>query len=291
MIRSCRAEPGRPAPARHLARRFATVLLLDPVTAGSCRPIPPNKPACHAARSAGPVVYSETCMEGGRVISPRGCMRKVAAIPPQLTAAVVGFREFSLSWGFAGGWALDLWAGRVTRDHSDVDVAVFRGDQGALRAALVGWTFEVVVDGERRPWRAGEWLSPPMHEVHALPATGADPMLEILFNEREGADWVFRRDPAVRRTLSRALLITSAGLNVLAPEIVLLFKAKARRPADELDFAAVLPELSEESRAWLASALERCHAGHPWLFALNRRAAEQALAPGDPRSGAQSGSG
>jgi Aminoglycoside-2''-adenylyltransferase len=40
-------------------------------------------------------------------------------------------------WLF-GGWAVDFWVGRVTRDHSDVDIAAFRRDEEAIRKALTG---------------------------------------------------------------------------------------------------------------------------------------------------------
>ena len=43
-------------------------------------------------------------------------------------------------WLF-GGWAVDFWVGKVTREHSDVDVVAWRRDYDAIRAALVaaGW--------------------------------------------------------------------------------------------------------------------------------------------------------
>jgi Aminoglycoside-2''-adenylyltransferase len=40
-------------------------------------------------------------------------------------------------WLF-GGWAVDFWVGRITRHHSDVDIAAFRRDEEAIRAALTG---------------------------------------------------------------------------------------------------------------------------------------------------------
>jgi hypothetical protein len=43
-------------------------------------------------------------------------------------------------WLF-GGWAVDLWAGAVTRDHDDVDIAAWRSDADRIRIALTdaGW--------------------------------------------------------------------------------------------------------------------------------------------------------
>ena len=50
------------------------------------------------------------------------------------------------------------------------------------------------------------------------------------------------------------------------PEIILLYKAKhAHRTRDQDDFAAVLPLLGPDRRAWLAGSLEIVHPGHAWL--------------------------
>jgi hypothetical protein len=58
------------------------------------------------------------------------------------------------------------------------------------------------------------------------------------------------------------------GIPYLAPEIVLLFKARHDRPKDQGDFTGVLPLLNPGRRAWLAAALARVHPGHPWISEL-----------------------
>jgi lincosamide nucleotidyltransferase A/C/D/E len=42
---------------------------------------------------------------------------------------------------FFGGWAVDLWVGRLTRPHDDIDVLVWRRDEARAHAALreAGW--------------------------------------------------------------------------------------------------------------------------------------------------------
>lgn len=61
------------------------------------------------------------------------------------TAALAGAADALDSAGlehwFFGGWAVDLWAGRITRPHEDIDVLVQRSDEEAVDAALVaaGW--------------------------------------------------------------------------------------------------------------------------------------------------------
>jgi hypothetical protein len=50
--------------------------------------------------------------------------------------------------------------------------------------------------------------------------------------------------------------------------VVLLYKAKAPRPADEQDFEAVRAALPAAQREWLRAALATVHPDHPWLGRL-----------------------
>lgn len=49
--------------------------------------------------------------------------------------------ERDIGYWLFGGWAVDFHAGRVTRDHADVDLAVWQSDLSQLRALLEqnGW--------------------------------------------------------------------------------------------------------------------------------------------------------
>jgi len=186
----------------------------------------------------------------------------------ELTRAVDAMRGFDRPWFVAGGWALDLFLGAVSRDHADLEIALFREDQRALRRHLARWEFEKVEGGRCVPWSVDEWLMPPVHEVHGSAGTGSSGELEFLFNEREGDQWVYRRNAAVRCPANEIGLRSNGGVPFLRPEIVLLYKAKVPRPVDEQDFDAVSRGLEATSRAWLRAALELCHPGHPWLNGL-----------------------
>ena len=188
--------------------------------------------------------------------------------PPELLAAAAAMRGFGAPWCVAGGWALDLFLGHPTRPHSDLDLALFRDDQARLREHLAGWSFRKVVAGQVVDWPAGERLLPPVHEVYASPPGEPAPPLELLLNEREGGEWVFRRDARVRCPADRVVVAGAAGLPVLCPAVVLLYKAKHLRPTDERDFAAARGGLGPARRGWLRAALERVHPGHPWLALL-----------------------
>jgi hypothetical protein len=166
----------------------------------------------------------------------------------------------------AGGWAIDLFLGRVTREHVDVDLAVWRDQQERLREALPGWTFCVADAGVLRPWPEREWLALPLHEIHA---TLAGEHLEFLINDRVDHSWTYRRDPAIRRLLSRAIR-QRGEIRFLAPEIVFLYKATAPRASDECDLRAAANLLGPEPSHWLCQAIASSSPDHPWLDHLSR---------------------
>jgi hypothetical protein len=88
-------------------------------------------------------------------------------LPSDLAQIVDTMHPFTGTWAIAGGWAIDLWLGRQTRSHADVDIAVFRDEQSLLRATFADWQFSKVVDGKLLSWPRGEVLRLPEHEIHA----------------------------------------------------------------------------------------------------------------------------
>ena len=174
-------------------------------------------------------------------------------------------------WWVAGGWALDLFLGRVTRPHHDVDVAILRRDQAVVQSHLVDWSLHWVEPrsgGQSHHWPAGEWLAPPVHEIHGTHPNGAT--IELLLNEAEGEIWHFRRDQRIWRPLHVVGRRSSQAIPYLAPEVVLLYKAQESRESDRGDFVMVRDALDEEQRSWLASALRVASGNHPWLTMLKQ---------------------
>src|SRR5690349_11434383 len=47
--------------------------------------------------------------------------------------------DFDAPWWVAGGWAIDLWVGGVSRDHSDIEISILREDQARLYAYCGNW--------------------------------------------------------------------------------------------------------------------------------------------------------
>jgi hypothetical protein len=184
-----------------------------------------------------------------------------------LDRVVAMMRDFAAPWGIAGGWALDLFVGRESRAHADIDVALLRRDQQRLRTLLGAADVAKVVDHQLSPWRADEQLLPPIHEVHASWPDGF--RLELLLNEYDPAaqEWVYRRDHRIRRPLNVAFSVVR-GSPILAPELVLLFKSKAPASKDDADFEAVRRHLSSEQRSWLTQTLEVVAPDHRWTAIL-----------------------
>lgn len=183
---------------------------------------------------------------------------------------------FKHPWFIAGGWAIDLFLGRVTREHADVEIAVFREDQISLQMLLRPWKLTKVVPGkmdanglkaagEVKPWSVGEFVELPIHELYAERAEGEVTKLEVLLNETHGDRWAYRRNPAVTLPLKSAGLKSRLGPPILAPEIVLLYKAKHLREHDQADYDATYTSMTFAQRQWLKKAVATCHPGHAWV--------------------------
>jgi hypothetical protein len=198
---------------------------------------------------------------------------------------------FSSNWALCGGWAVDAWLGRQTREHGDLDVSVPHPDQRALFEHLRGW--QLLAHGS--DWQAGmsgQWdgsaLALPAHihcrapeDAATLPPDGIAKTeegfwLEVLVDERTDQEWVLRQEPRVVVPLEESIRRSEWGVPVVTPEVLLFFKATAyigiarleNRPQDNADFEALLPGLGAGQRRWLHEAIARVQADHRWLPAF-----------------------
>jgi GrpB-like predicted nucleotidyltransferase (UPF0157 family) len=179
-------------------------------------------------------------------------------------------------WAFAGGWALDAWAGAPARDHDDVDVAVDRRDALRVLDGLqaegvdVAWVVAGAAGAATYRRRAvGELPPDGVHQAHArCDGLWVDVVLEPW---TDGA-WRYRRAPEIELPLARAVRrvpVAGFDLPVLAPAAVLLFKATTGgravpRPKDDADLRRVRAHLPPDDVAWLRAALDETAPGHPW---------------------------
>jgi hypothetical protein len=170
-------------------------------------------------------------------------------------------------WYVAGGWAIDLFLGRQTREHGDLEIAVPSPAFAAIRAALAAYEFDVVGSGRRWPLDSPAFRV--MHQTWVRePGTGVYRADVFREPERDGG-WVCRRDESIWLPYEDLIRRTGDGIPYLAPEIGLLFKAeRAAEPRNQADFAATVPWLGGDAADWLRWALQRVHPGHPWIAAV-----------------------
>lgn len=178
---------------------------------------------------------------------------------------------------FAGGWAIDLFLGRVTREHHDIDALVLRRDHLGLHDALSEFSLKKIIPhpdgmppnrGTITEWPKGERLELPLHQINAYRRDESESAFQVMLGESSGGDWIFRRNPEIRMPLMRIGFYPLWGLPYLAPEIVLLFKAKHLEERDQIDFTNAAPALNADARRWLRDALEKTHPRHEWLNSL-----------------------
>ncbi|MFE9555441.1 nucleotidyltransferase domain-containing protein [Streptomyces sp. NPDC006703] len=177
------------------------------------------------------------------------------------------FKDAGFPWWIAGGYAIELAAGRKIRPHRDVDVLVLRRDQECVRKRLADWDLYVADPpgvGQLRPWKQGEFLELPLNGLWCRRSPSAPWSVELLLDESDGGEWVSRRDARIRLPLDRIGRVSADGIPYLTPEVQLFYKAKATREQDQSDFEAVLPLLATAQRAWLLKVLDWCEPQHPW---------------------------
>ena len=176
--------------------------------------------------------------------------------------------DYDPPWAVCGGWAIDLYIDRVTRLHKDVDFAILRKDQRLIQEYLLSrrWNLEKAVSGQLAPWQPGEWIDLPVHVIWCRNAEASPDFVELVFNEVDDSSFLYRRNLSITLSVEKMILTSAAGIPILAPEIVLLYKSA--KPEDSIvagDFTNVLPKLTWKSCDWLRASLKKSYTDHIWL--------------------------
>jgi len=216
----------------------------------------------------------------------------------------------TVPWWITGGWAIDLAVGHVTRDHADVNVMMLERDEHALRH-LTGVGIQLIAGGQPPgPWPAGRRLTAvpdpgpnPGPKGGAGRPIGPDRLIlrgadlplpaEVIPASAVGAIWVYKKGSHVFTRPLADITRQWQGIPFLAPEVVLLIKARPGlgRPGtenDQRDFEAALPVLSVQQRSWLKDRIEQpswlkdAIEGHPRPPRQHQWTAELAAGPHRP---------
>ncbi len=183
-----------------------------------------------------------------------------------LIAVENAFAGYRGRYWIAGGRAVDLHVGRIRRVHSDVDVLILARDLELFDAVFGagGITMHDHQTGTDTPGRS--------RRRHPRPAGAPVRRCGRSAGDRGRGRTRRRRRLAVSPWSHHAPSIGGhdarepGRISYLGPEVVLMFKARERRPKDVQDFADLRPLLTREQTDWLAPRLSPPGApDHPWL--------------------------
>lgn len=173
----------------------------------------------------------------------------------------------SAPWYVAAGWALDLFRGEKSREHEDLEIAVPAGRFAEVRDRFPGHVWDAVGSGTVWETPSPEVLAA-VHQTWLRDLETDEYRVDVFREPHDGETWICRRDETIRLPYADIIRRTSDGIPYLAPELVLLFKAKHDRPKDRADFEGTVPLLSASERDRLRELLAKAHPGHEWLAAL-----------------------
>lgn len=193
-----------------------------------------------------------------------------------MDVAVCGRRIVNLMAGYegrywvAGGWALDMFAGATSRDHSDVDILTPLEDVNSL-IRLFGPARIRLQDartGEVAELDDGSLLEPGRTIVLVA---DVDEEVQFLLARIERDEWIFPRGTGrIRRSLDKVTRREStSGCVYQSPEVVLLHKSRSPREKDGRDFKRALPRLTVEQAQWLFHGVYGPYPDHVWLPGLH----------------------
>lgn len=205
-----------------------------------------------------------------------------------LAAVAKALNDTRLEWFVIGGWALDLFLNVRTRTHKDLEISIWRDQAGTLFDVFADRQIDQVVGHKRYQSIFGptDFDSRGHLIIRNAAVWEQQPIdIELFLSSRDEVNWSFRKQPAITVSLDSAVVHSASGLRVLAPHLVLLFKAwffpnmeSAVRDApqdadffrkcwqvDCKDFETVLPFLSASQRQTLKQWFEEYLPDIPWL--------------------------
>lgn len=185
--------------------------------------------------------------------------------PSQLAEKLIGV---DADWYVVGGWALDLWLGHQSRAHEDLEFATSPHAAPRIARHLSELAFFEARKGELTPANFNRPLKEDVWQYWGADTSADALRVDMMIERGDAQNWSYKRHPCYVQPRDKAILQTKEGIRYLAPQFVLLFKAKHTRPKDDQDFGAVAPRLNEAALAELRNGLNRFHPKHHWLKLL-----------------------
>ncbi|TMV48190.1 hypothetical protein FE783_19805 [Paenibacillus mesophilus] len=192
--------------------------------------------------------------------------------PLSVPEIVAIFAEIPVTWYIAGGWALDLYCGKQSRKHEDIDVTLLRDEQlTALQYISKEWQLYKAEKGKLARWEEGEFLTV-TKDIWVTKDNSSPWAFQIMLVDVNQDSWVYGREKSIRRPRTDVIARTKEGIPYLKPEIQLLYKGGSSeiREKDHQDFLTVYPLLTPQAKEWLKASLNKQFPeGHVWVDYIN----------------------
>lgn len=179
-------------------------------------------------------------------------------------------KSFQKPWYIAGGWAIDIELGEVTRKHKDLDICIFREDAAYALNYFQDWDIHVTIPGENRlePCKNIEDLKLPRYGLHLYKD---NEFLELLLTDRAEEEIVFRKNNEVRMKM-KEFGKGSATRPYVNPAWQLLFKSLSTRKEDEHDFKIYRDRIQDKSSMkWLRDSMITTNGNKEWIEELTKQ--------------------
>ena len=202
--------------------------------------------------------------------------------------------DIKVDYALCGGYAIDVFLGKKTRPHKDLDVAVFWEDRDRIVQHMLnqGWDIyepcgtaylhKIHDVSNQKCVRDNIWcvqsgnphykFTKHEKDMYAVDFDNSEQSkldyIEFLFNTRIRGLFLYRRNHEITRSLDNAILKINST-PCLAPELVLLYKSTASDNTDyQLDFNNAINKMNDEQLKWLQNSLIAMFpSGHEWIKA------------------------
>ena len=201
-------------------------------------------------------------------------------------------KNMLVDYAICGGHAIDIFVGKETRQHKDLDVAVFWDERNKIIDYMLKdkWDIyepcgndlfhKIIEINEQKRIKSNIWCVKPENKHYSF-TKNKNKMytvdfdnsvqieldyIEFLFDTRRDGYFLYRRNQDIMLKIDDAILYKN-NIPYLAPEFVLLYKSTSVGfESNQQDFENALIKINEKQLAWLYNVLKIMFPkGHEWL--------------------------
>ena len=211
-----------------------------------------------------------------------------------LEEAVKLLKGQTFEYAICGGHAVDLFLGYESRKHGDIDILAYWKDRNSIILYMQSMGYKVyemlgeglahhITDINHQEYKKQNIFCL-TNDCELVKKTPTDEtgiyiidfyhvgqtklnFVEFLFNDRDEYNFLYARNKAIKRELSKAIL-HKEDTYYLAPELLLLYKSTdTEREGYQQDFELAFLKMNEDQKEWLNNSLKIMYPdGHKWLL-------------------------